>query len=159
MGSSARLCPGCPSCPNVRAEPSCPKESRAVRYCPTVRACPTVFGGFVRPKAEPRRFCPKPSSAVQLSNVRMPTPVCRRLVDLALRRFFNQSSFDMRWRSIKNHGRFLVYLYLPKRDDKFYFNSHLSLRRKRTARRYSTLILLDDLADATSQKLGVLVRS
>ena len=84
---------------------------------------------------------------------------CRRLVDLALRCFFNQSSFDMCWCSLKTLRKILVSLVLPKRDDKFYFNSHLSLRRKRTAGRYSILILLDDLADATSQKLGVLVRS
>ena len=58
-------------CPN-RAE--CPKRGRVVRICPTVRACPDDFWGFVRPKAEPRPFCPSRASAVRLSNVRMPTP-------------------------------------------------------------------------------------
>ena len=52
-------------CPK-RAE--CPKRSRVFRICPTVRACPDDFWGFVRPKAEPRPFCPSRASAVRLSN-------------------------------------------------------------------------------------------
>ncbi len=59
-------------CPN-RVE--CPNESRAVRNCPTVRACPTNILGFVRPKAEPRPFCPSRAILSELSDVRMPTPV------------------------------------------------------------------------------------
>ena len=58
-------------CPN-RAE--CPKRGRVVRICPIVRACPTDFWGFVRPKAEPRPFCPSRARLSELSNVRMPTP-------------------------------------------------------------------------------------
>jgi len=62
-------------CPN-RAE--CPNESRAVRNCPTVRACPTNILGFVRPKAEPRPFCPSRAILSELSDVRMPTPAWTR---------------------------------------------------------------------------------
>ena len=84
--------------------------------------------------------------------------LCWSFVDLALRRFFNQSSFNMHWRSKISLRKNLGSLDLPKRDDKFYFNGHFSLGRVRTAGRYSILILLDNLADATSQKLRVLVR-
>ena len=63
-------------CPN-RAE--CPKRGRVVRICPIVRACPTDFWGFVRPKAEPRPFCPSRARLSELSNVRMPTPGLQRV--------------------------------------------------------------------------------
>ena len=82
VSSSARLCPSCPNEPNVRKKiksardgPSVRIKGRAVRTVRLSERCPSDIWGFVRPKAEPRLFCPSRAELSENPNVRMSTPV------------------------------------------------------------------------------------
>ena len=81
INSSARLCPSCPNEPNVRNKsksardgPSVRNKGRAVRTVRLSERCPSDIWGFVRPKAEPRLFCPSRAELSENPNVRMSTP-------------------------------------------------------------------------------------
>jgi hypothetical protein len=81
VNGSARLCPSCPNEPNVRNKsksardgPSVRNKGRAVRTVRLSERCPSDIWGFVRPKAEPRLFCPSRAELSENPNVRMSTP-------------------------------------------------------------------------------------
>ena len=84
VNGSARLCPSCPNEPNVRNKsksardgPSVRNKGRAVRTVQLSERCPSDIWGFVRPKAEPRLFCPSRAELSENPNVRMSTPVSK----------------------------------------------------------------------------------